>query len=93
MWILLKANCRISLFNGERKESILFQLQMLRTANICLRRGVLRPVDSTILFFQRDLVIVMILGEIEWGSFDYNSQTFSSGGFIRFFSRTHKSRL
>jgi len=63
MWILLnlESNCQISLLNEERKESTLLYLQMLCTPNICLRRGVLRPVDSTILFFRRDLVVVMIL--------------------------------
>jgi len=38
----------------------------------------LRPVDSTILFFQRDLVIVMILKHTRENrmGFAYNSQTF-----------------
>jgi len=36
-------------------------LHLLTEANKLNRVSVLRPVDSTILFFQRDLVIVMIL--------------------------------
>jgi len=50
----------------------------------------LRPVDSTILFFQENLVVVMILEytRIECDPFAYNSN-----GLIRPLSRTHKSRL
>jgi len=62
--------------------------------------NILRPVDSTILFFQRDLVIVMILKLFLTYARESNRnhlltilKPFSNNGLIRFFSRTHKSRL
>jgi len=58
---------------------------------------VLRPVDSTILFFQEDLVIVKILEHTRENRMRsiclQFSNPFLKTGLIRFFSRAHKNRL
>jgi len=54
----------------------------------------LRPVDSTILFFQRNLIVMILECTRENGIHLLTIvRTLLGGGFIRFLLKTHKSHL